>query len=515
MRIIGQEIGVSISEIQPDTHLAELGVDSLLSLNISSRIRQELAIVITSAALLQCTSVVDLQRLVAGQDNHLTSPQSGFNNYLITSEDSGFQESCISVPREAYSANVSNAGQIRESLRELISTETAAPLNELLPSTLLLDLGIDSLLSLTITARLCEKFGVDISGTLVTTCDTLSDLEAILLKNLRFEHTSSSDNGFNIHTPVSGAADSDHNFTSVSRPVSRPVVTTLPLQCASIAGPAATSVLLGGSVTTTKTILIFFPDGSGSASSYVNIAPRFPSDVAIYGLNCPWRKSGRWLHAGVTIPQIVAKQLAEVLHILNVHKRHGWRNCVGAVPSLVLGGWSAGGLLAHEAIRQLGENGIIVNKMLLLDSPSPFGLKSPAKRMSSILNDLGVFGGGKRKAPDWLLEHFDGMASVLERYMPMPIPMSSVPNTLLVYARDGVSNDYQDVELEKQPENYREVRWLLKNRDDFAAKGWIRLIGSNKLSIEVMDDVNHFSIMDDGPNMARLGRVLVDFLRRL
>lgn len=67
LTIISEESGVAIEDFTDDTNLADSGVDSLLSLVIISRFRDELEIDIPHESLfLECPTVVDLRRLIEG-----------------------------------------------------------------------------------------------------------------------------------------------------------------------------------------------------------------------------------------------------------------------------------------------------------------------------------------------------------------------------------------------------------------------------------------------------------------
>lgn len=67
LTIVSEESGVAIEDFTDDTSFADSGVDSLLSLVINSRFRDELEIDIPHESLfLECTTVVDLRRLIEG-----------------------------------------------------------------------------------------------------------------------------------------------------------------------------------------------------------------------------------------------------------------------------------------------------------------------------------------------------------------------------------------------------------------------------------------------------------------
>lgn len=67
LQIVSEESGVALDELTDDTHFADSGVDSLLSLVIVSRLRDELELDIQHETLfLECPTVADLKKLLVG-----------------------------------------------------------------------------------------------------------------------------------------------------------------------------------------------------------------------------------------------------------------------------------------------------------------------------------------------------------------------------------------------------------------------------------------------------------------
>ncbi|OBT51641.1 Type I Iterative Polyketide synthase (PKS) [Pseudogymnoascus sp. 24MN13] len=79
LQIISEESGFAIEDLTDDTNFAESGVDSLLSLVIVSRLRDELELDIQHESLfLECPTVADLKQLLLGLINpsHAVNPQT-------------------------------------------------------------------------------------------------------------------------------------------------------------------------------------------------------------------------------------------------------------------------------------------------------------------------------------------------------------------------------------------------------------------------------------------------------
>ncbi|KAJ5698625.1 Type I Polyketide synthases (Type I PKS) [Penicillium macrosclerotiorum] len=77
LNIISEESGVAVDELTDDTNFADSGVDSLLSLVIVSRFRDELELDIQHESLfLECPTVADLKDLLTGENHFIDTPQS-------------------------------------------------------------------------------------------------------------------------------------------------------------------------------------------------------------------------------------------------------------------------------------------------------------------------------------------------------------------------------------------------------------------------------------------------------
>ncbi|KAG8427500.1 hypothetical protein J3459_006677 [Metarhizium acridum] len=81
MEIICQEIGVPSCDLDPESQLADLGIDSLLSLSITSRVRQNLGLNISSTGLLEREPVGQLQHPTGSEGSVAYSSSTDFDNY--------------------------------------------------------------------------------------------------------------------------------------------------------------------------------------------------------------------------------------------------------------------------------------------------------------------------------------------------------------------------------------------------------------------------------------------------
>ncbi|RAL00107.1 ketoacyl-synt-domain-containing protein [Aspergillus ibericus CBS 121593] len=450
LAIIAKEAGIDPSDLGPNEEFANYGIDSLLSLTICGRIQEELGADVPSSIFVDYPTPKDLLGFFGDVESDSSQPSSSERS---TEDDISSYETVATSEHDPETA-------VLEILRATIANETGVPLNEVTPTTAFADIGVDSLLALTIVGTLAETLEINLPSN-------------ILMENQNLEEVSKA---LGLESSPKPAARS-----TPSRPAFDPHT-----------GPQATSILLWGKPKTAKKILFLFPDGSGSATSYAAL-PKLGQDTAAYGLNCPWMKTPEQMT--VSLEELTAKYLVEVRR----RQPNG---------PYYFGGWSAGGICAYEAARQLAQDGQTTAKLILIDSPNPIGMENPPKRIYDFFQGIGLFGTTGKEPPSWLIPHFNAFIRLLDAYRIHPIDASI--QTHIVYARDGICKDPNLPRPERRPDDPREMIWLLENRTDFSGDGWASLLGRDNLQIEILSEVNHFSMMDPGKHMDAFG----EFLRR-
>ncbi|KAK3368613.1 polyketide synthase [Podospora didyma] len=497
LSIICQEVGISLPELKSDSEFADFGLDSLLSLTILARIREEVQMDFPPSLFVDYPTVGTLRAMVSCQTSdsgdEATTPASRSRSRSSSSSEA--TQITVPTPEDDSDGSVEQGSERTKTtiitLRQTIAEETGVSVADLTASTCLADIGVDSLLSLTMLAKLDERLGETAPRDLFSQHSTLQEVQEALLSSMGLEKA---------QPPLRRSASTSRGShqTREDSPQADNAVTS---------PPHATSALLSGSPQAATSFLFLLPDGSGSASSYAALGFSIGQGVAVYGMNCPWLKTATEMtRLGVDVSILAAKYILEIKRVLVQHQqKYGTRDM-----PMALGGWSAGGIIAVEAARQLRGEGQTVDKLILFDSPNPIGLQNPPQRMYDFFDSIGIFGGGRNKMPDWLRAHFSAFIHILDRYNPTPLP--DAPPTLIVYARDGVCKDPNGPKPEMRPDDPREMLWLLNNRTDFAADGWASLLGREKLSIKVLDDVNHFSLMDPGPVMKKFGNIVKEYM---
>ena len=243
--------------------------------------------------------------------------------------------------------------------------------------------------------------------------------------------------------------------------------------------PQVSSVLLQGSPKSASKTLFLFPDGSGSATSYAPL-PRISPNIAVYGLNCPYMRNPQNMKC--SLEAITPRYLQEI------RRRQ-------PVSPYYFGGSSAGGICAFDAAQELDRAGEEVKRLILIDSPFPIGLEKLPPRLYECFKSVGLFGQGDRPLPSWLLPHFLTFVDSLDLYKAKPFKLGRGPPTRLIWARDAVCQCPESARPEMRDDDPKEMKWLLNNWTDFGSNGWDRLLGTDDLVIETMDDANHVTMM--------------------
>ncbi|KAJ0114474.1 hypothetical protein J7T55_004717 [Diaporthe amygdali] len=390
--------------------------------------------------------------------------------------------------------------KIMDRILAIIGEEVGISPSDLTTETEFSEIGIDSLLSLTMTSRIQEELELELASSVFVDNPTIGALQSLVLGEasnrpdanpsaqpqrddalIEVDSSSSEGSGSDLDSMTDSASSPTPPLSSSATTPGVPTKWSTALESYSAAGsysshqtdilpPHATSILLSSpvSLANAKQLLFLFPDGSGSAASYATLASCIGNDVAVYGLNCPWRKDAEDMtRLDVDMDLLASKFLAETQRI-------------------------------------------ICKRIILIDSPNPIGLQNPPQRLYDFFDSIGIFGSSPGKMPAWLRKHFSAFIRVLDEYKPRPL--AHAPSTLIIYARDGVCKDLDGPKIEIRPEDPREMRWLLNNRTDFSGDGWATLLGRENLHIEIVDDVNHFSMMDPGSKSVEIGQITARFL---
>ena len=475
--IVASELGIPVGELADPIEFTSLGVDSLMSLSITGRMREELEIEVQSSLFTDYPTVHGMKGFLSQYDlSEIVEELLDETDRSLTpdndSDDTSSSDETVSTPTTPGSTGLPNfpeAPSDSESLsmiiRETISTEMGVDARELMSADDLGSLGMDSLMSLSILGVLREKTGLSLSATFLNENPSIKAIE----KSLQ------------ISTPEEVRPISK---TLVAKP-QIPTTTGFPERF-------ATSVLLQGSPKTAGKNFWLIPDGSGSATSYV-FMPEISRNIAVWGLNSPYMKSPEEYRGGVV--GMATKFILEIKR----RQPQGPYN---------IGGWSAGGVISFETVRQLIDSGDTVEMLALIDTPCPLIIEPLPSSLHRFFGSIGLLGegdGALERLPVWLLPHFAASVQALSTYKAQKIDTSKCPKVFAIWCEDGVCKYPEDPRPDPYP--YGHAQFLLENRTDFGPNLWDEYLDKDKISCRQMSG-NHFTMMRD-PYVTKL----TEFLR--
>lgn len=477
MKIVAEEIDVDMSELVEEAAFENLGVDSLLSLTISARFREDLDMDIPSSLFTDCPTVGKLKKYFAQYDGSLVLVED--DNVSDTTEESNasspYEPAAASTPASSAPSisgkediAMKNSIETEEGevslARQLVADEMGVDVSEITDNLDLTAIGMDSLMSLTILGSIREHTGRDLPGDFLTVNTTIMAIETAL--NMRPKP--------NKKAPkfASQAIRKVPQLAEVNKKLKKSVETSHL--------PPSNSVLLQGNPKTATKKFFLVPDGSGSATSYISI-PNISPELAVYGLNCPFMKCPEKWTCGVE--GVAAIYLNEI-------KR---RQPEGPY---IIGGWSAGGVMAYEVAIQLVDSGEKVESLVLIDAPCPVALDPLPARLHIFFDQIGLLGTGKPGGtPSWLLPHFASAIQNLKDYDPTPMDPEIAPPVLAIWCTDGVCPNPDDPRPPPgEGEDPAPMKWLLNNRTEFDDNGWAQLLPKENFEYAVMGG-NHFTMM--------------------
>ncbi|KAI0387178.1 polyketide synthase [Hypomontagnella monticulosa] len=484
MDIVSKETGVSHDELADNIAFSDLGVDSLMGLTISGRLREELELNIDSHAFNDHSTIGAFKKFLAQFE---TAPATGSSESSVStgssdSDDDIESDSEVTTPGESDKGSVkgdsaADAGsnsELQQIIRDTICAEMGVEVEEVIAAPDLAALGMDSLMSLSILGILREKTGLNIPSDLLGHNPSLKDIERTLGIEDKPKRAAPA--------PKPAAPKASKTKTSSKAMTKADAAGATKISSVADAYPhrKATSVLLQGNHRTASKQLFMIPDGSGSATSYTEIS-ELGSDVAVWGMFSPFMRTPEEYKCGVY--GMATKFIEEM-------KR---RQPEGPY---AVAGWSAGGVIAYEIVNQLTKAGDSVSNLIIIDAPCPITIEPLPAGLHAWFAEIGLLGEGDevetKKIPSWLLPHFAASVTALSNYTAEPIPKDKCPKVTTIWCEDGVCKLPTDPRPDPYPTGH--ALFLLDNRTDFGPNRWDEYLDINKMTFHHMPG-NHFSMM--------------------
>ena len=479
MDIISKELGLELSELHDTVAFSDIGLDSLMSLTVTGRMREELELDVPTSLFTDKPTIgeakIAILALDGGNlkanafDDSASANSAGESD---TSGDNTTQVTSTGTDMPKYPVD-----KLIEKLFSTVSEELGIEESELFEMANFADLGVDSLMSLSITGRIREELDLDVPTSFFTDYPTVSEAKtavyALVGRTTSGSGTPSSYIGYSTpdgtDTPQDNHRSNDPNLTDL---LESPRGNDHALR-------PAKSVLLSGSPRTASKTLFLFPDGSGSVTSYSSL-PSISSNICVYGFDCPFMKSPEDYTRGI---DSVAGQ-----YLAGVKKRQ-------SEGPYFLGGWSACGVIAYQVAYKLLEMGEKTERLFLIDSPCPINLEPLPSSLLHFIDSLGMFGTQIGSAPPmWLMPHFEASIRNLSAFIPNPMDPMVAPKTLVIWACDGLLKDPMDKRFPRSHLETKSVKFLLDSRGDFGSYGWDNLLGEENI-ITTHVQGNHFTMV--------------------
>lgn len=486
--IIAAEVGVPLEELADAIDFPNLGVDSLMSLTISARVREVKDIDFPQTVFADYATVGELKGWLRQFEERGTSESSDDSESATTSIDTDDSLSDASTPLSVPNTPVDDS-DLAVVIRKTISEGMEVDLDELVSIEDLSTIGMDSLMALTLLGTLREKTGLALGSDFFVDNRNIKSIEQAL-------HISPPE-----AEPKVRSTKANHHSSPKTPPsdVQSTVVANTPLQIpktqkVSLPDRQATSLLLQGNPKSATKTFWLVPDGGGAPTSYTGFDTISPT-LAIYALTSPFVKTPEEFIIGV--PGIAAKYVTEIRRRQPSGPYH-------------IGGWSAGGVISYEIARQLiTQHDATVDTLVLIDTPCPLIIEPLPSSLHRFFGSIGLLGegdGALDRLPPWLLPHFASSVTALATYDAVPLPEGKSPSVWAIWCEDGVCKEDDDPRPEPYP--YGHAQWLLENRSDFGPNLWDEFVDKEKIITDHMEG-NHFSMMK-APYVGKL----TDFVRR-
>lgn len=352
----------------------------------------------------------------------------------------------------------SDAGEF-QIIVDSLATATGSDPSEFTDDTLVADIGVDSIMAIEVVAAV-KELGVDLSASFVFDYPTIGDLrrefggqDSGAPENDISEESSSEDEDENGLSPT---PDEDEDFPPTSVPESitssASSVVHVEEEAAGLAPEAesddeiddtspplsARITLLQGRPSAAKTPLFLVFDGTGTVANFVHLRP-FKSKQAVYGVDSPYfRCPSRMSSSKVGIEGMARFVVAAM---------------VKAHPSgpFLIGGYSAGALVAFEVSRQLARLGRRVDGLLNIDMCCPRARRADQRTLlaedeaSYAVFEAAVARDGLGAVLTERRDHIRALFFAMNSYTPPPMTPAERPTrTAVIWAERGIVNRVSD-----------------------------------------------------------------------
>lgn len=397
LRIIAKRTGVGLDELEPTTCFTDMGVDSQMSIAITSDLQKQTGVQLPAAFFLTYTTVAEAkEQLGAAEASKTKTPsrQASAESPLIKPS---------SVSKEIRRGPSLSTERRSEILLQIVANELGMAPADFADVGDFEAAGVNSMMSIKVMSLYKQKTGQELPASFFMNHPTVADVEAELDGDMR-------------------GSDASDSFSSSSSQV----IFTPPAEVTSNA------VLIQGNPDSTQRPVFMIADGHGSADAFVHLAP-LQNNQRLYALESPFIDDPNAFD--MSIPDL-AKVFIRTIRRLQPRGPY------------LIGGRSAGAAYAYEVAYQLVVlEHETLSGLLLIDMRVPraipqahaidTGFVARAWRVivehTNVLLDPGD------------LAHAAATIKALHSYTPRPFPAAEARRrplrTAVVWARWGVNEN--------------------------------------------------------------------------
>ena len=399
------------------------------------------------------------------------------------------------------SAIIEDGVRLVEALLCVVAEETGYDVAEMQAETAFADMGVDSLMSITITAVLNDEVGVELPATFFLEHPTVGEARTALLGNTdpvpliepsllisppHYEASALSDIKEMPIPEISEIPELSRpptpHLTEISRAHQLTPPTT-PISCPIPYAYSSKAILLQGVPSPTSINLFLLPDSSGSAGTYIQL-PAISATTCVYALESPFLKTPS--ENTYDIPSLCAIFLTSI-------------KCIQPHRPYLLGGFSLGALYAYEIARKLLLADERVDALIIIDMAVPLTLSLDVSGEQEVPTPEQLRAAGllptKGRQTEVQKMHACHTVKTMMRYQPKPCVEERRPKcTILISAGKERGKQQSAAEVEGGGEDSEVVRWA-KGRSREAKRGWGDLLGTGKVEEVFVDGTEHFGLL--------------------
>ncbi|KAF7320598.1 hypothetical protein HMN09_00144300 [Mycena chlorophos] len=454
IRLVAEACDVPLSVVRPQTELAAVGIDSMMSIEILGALRGAFpGLALDSRAIAVCGTVGEIVQEVsskAGASVRAASPPGTLSASPPTSATPPTLVDDIPL--------IPDAADSTADVLRILSSVLEIGVDVLVPTADLDALGLDSLTAIEALHELKATFGLDLPGDFFLHHSTPKAVQEYFAipKLAKIASATLPATPALVPSRLTKALQLDTVPVSIQRP---------------------TTTGLG------RLPLFFVHDGSGLVNYYDRLAFL---DREIWGIHNPRFASGS------------AAPWGELVHMAGAYVDY----ILGTCPTgpLLLGGWSFGGVAAYEIALQLTARGVQVKGILLIDAPSPINHVPLSESLIDRVLKLDATNTNARNAELTALvrTQFSMNAAMLGKYFPHATA-SLCPPLVLLRSSEGFAfaSGAGDV-----------PSWLADRSDPrTSVAGWQSLA---HCSVKVLDIPGHHFAVFHPENVAELSLRIAD-----